>query len=145
MQRISCRRCAHVTIRMGATAPRKPKSKKRPLDEAAMAANAAKRLKTRAASSQLTMEPSSASAPANTTTTIAGPSSQHQPKKAEPTPVVKPLSMFAPAPPPSPPRKLLDGPKKKKKKKKNPLQQPDAATVAVKSSLSAFLSKVPRK
>lgn len=143
MQRISCRRCAHVTIRMGATAPRKPKSKKRPLDDVTMAANAAKRLKTGAASSQSAMEPaeaSSASTPANTTTTAALP---QQPKKTEstPAPTVKPLSMFAP--PPSPPRKLLDGPKKKKKKKSLP--QPDAATVAVKSSLSAFLSKVPRK
>ncbi|RLN87551.1 hypothetical protein BBJ28_00026821 [Nothophytophthora sp. Chile5] len=47
-------------------------------------------------------------------------------------------SMFAP--PPSPPRKLLDGPKTRKKKKKK--AQPDAAVVAVKSSLSSFLQSL---
>ncbi|EGZ22456.1 hypothetical protein PHYSODRAFT_492907 [Phytophthora sojae] len=112
--RVTCRRCKHANDRAGTSVVHKAKMKKRAREEAAEGDEAPETKKLKADEGEA--EP-----------------------KVEASSVVElkvaPTSVFAP--PPSPPRKLLDGPKKKKKKKKTP--QPDAAVVAVKSSLSSFL------
>lgn len=113
--RVTCHRCQHVTDRPGASKVHKPKSKKRVREE------------------QDTNE-------ASTVTLKKAKLDEHnvanETKEAFQRNELKTVSTSVFALPPSPPRKLLDGPKRKKKKKKT---QPDAAVVAVKSSLSSFL------
>ncbi|KAG1713191.1 hypothetical protein DVH05_000911 [Phytophthora capsici] len=110
--RVKCHRCQHANDRPGASIVHKAKTKKRAREEQNTSdVQEPKKLKTEALKSEI--------------------------KAASDVPIElksAPTSVFAP--PPSPVRKLLDGPKRKKKKKK---MQPDAAVVAVKSSLNSFL------
>ncbi|KAL3670268.1 hypothetical protein V7S43_004581 [Phytophthora oleae] len=110
--RVKCHRCQHANDRPGASIVHKAKTKKRAREEQ---------------TSSHVQEPKKLKVEASKSETKATPDAPVELKTA-------PTSVFAP--PPSPPRKLLDGPKRKKKKKKT---QPDAAVVAVKSSLSSFL------
>ncbi|KAI9992837.1 hypothetical protein PInf_014750 [Phytophthora infestans] len=114
--RVTCHRCQHANDRPGASIVYKAKTKKRAREEQETeftSAGEAKKLKADNNEPGKTEEIKAASTDELKTA---------------------PTNVFVP--PPSPPRKLLDGPKRKKKKKKT---QPDAAAVAVKSSLSSFL------
>ncbi|ETN01917.1 hypothetical protein PPTG_16984 [Phytophthora nicotianae INRA-310] len=118
--RVSCHRCQHANDRPGASTIHKAKTKKRSREEQETESATAvetKKLKVDSGERAKTEE-------AKTSPAAAAPIELK----------IAPASAFAP--PSSPPRKLLDGPKRKKKKKK---PQPDAAVVAVKSSLNSFL------
>ncbi|GMF37754.1 unnamed protein product [Phytophthora fragariaefolia] len=118
---VKCRRCQHANDRPGASVVHKAKTKKRAREENVPSEEApGKKLKADGGEA----------APVET---VKSGVADVPPAAVELE--VAPTSVFAV--PPSPPRKLLDGPKRKKKKKKQ--TQPDAAVVAVKSSLSSFL------
>ncbi|OWY98016.1 hypothetical protein PHMEG_00031328, partial [Phytophthora megakarya] len=108
--RVTCHRCKHANDRPGASVVHKAKVKRKREETVEDSAPETKKAKVESAEAVRNEEAA--------------------PIELKPAPT----SVFAP--PPSPPRKLLDGPKRKKKKKKT---QPDAAVVAVKSSLSSFL------
>ncbi|KAG6617901.1 RNAse P, Rpr2/Rpp21 subunit [Phytophthora cinnamomi] len=121
--RVRCRRCQHLNDRAGASVVHKAKMKKRAREETAEVVDEAPEMK------KLKTENHEVAAGDKVKATGNGVDGAAAAAELE----VAPTSVFAP--PPSPPRKLLDGPKRKKKKK----GQPDAAVVAVKSSLSSFL------
>ncbi|RLN05981.1 hypothetical protein BBJ28_00016344 [Nothophytophthora sp. Chile5] len=132
-RRVKCHRCQHSNDRPGASVVHKPKTKKRSRSEDPEAsAPANKRLKPDSEAEDQRGEPE----PAASVVAPAGSQPREAPNLQQDMKTA--ASMFAP--PPSPPRKLLDGPKKRKKKKKK--AQPDAAAVAVKSSLSSFLQSL---
>ncbi|KAL4128802.1 hypothetical protein PRIC2_007782 [Phytophthora ramorum] len=127
--RVTCHRCKHANDRPGASVVHKPKTKKRAREDAQDKETdtpETKRLKAEGGEAA-TMEQRTTAESTGAGTTAVAVAASVEVKVAR-------TSVFAP--PPSPPRKLLDGPKRKKKKKK---AQPDAAVVAVKSSLSSFL------
>ncbi|KAE8901161.1 hypothetical protein PF005_g7903 [Phytophthora fragariae] len=119
--RVKCRRCKHANDRAGTSVVHKAKMKKRPREKTPGSEEAPVTKKSKADDDE---------AAGRDKAKVGGDGGV---ATAAVELKVAPTSVFAP--PPSPPRKLLDGPKRKKKKK----AQPDAAVVAVKSSLSSFL------